>query len=460
MPKDPFDQINSLQQALKDYLDSPAARLTQSYLDSPAAKFAESYLNSPAAKLAESYLDNPTLKLAQSYLDNPAFKLTQSYLDDSTFKLAQSYLDDSTFKLAQSYLDDSTFKLAQSYLDDSTFKLTQSYLDDSTFKLAQSYLDDPALKLTQSYLDNPALPIFAQHSLGYGAFVGSDATLATQLAATSHSLHFSSELERFRSADASLARAMTANHTRWLDIAAIPRSVSAFTTLNAFGNALQVALPFDESVTSALRAGLGDWRHAHIPENMLNKTVRHNFYIDRGLDLALTAFPTRSYSRILSSAGLSQTPTADTGETSEDLATDLSAEAFRMLRPFEIEFREFLAASMSSRFGKDWIKQRVSGETRKRWERRLEDAVRDGEKPLSLHAYADLFDYAEIIIRNDNWIDLFEGIFLDKNEVQVSFKRLNAVRRPVVHSREISNEDLLFVNVEVIRLRRSVKRFQ
>jgi len=448
MPKDPFDQINSLQQALKDYLDSPAARLTQSYLDSPAAKFAESYLNSPAAKLAESYLDNPTFKLAQSYLDDPALKLAQSYLDNPAFKLAQPYPDDPAFKLVQSYLDNPALKLAQ------------SYLDNPAFKLAQSYLANPAFKLAQSYLDNPALPIFAQHSLGYGAFIGSDSTLANQLAAASHALYFSSELERFRTADSSLARAMTANHTRWLDIAAIPRSVSAFTTLNAFGNALQVALPFDESVTSALRVGLGDWRHAPIPENMLDTTVRHNFYIERGLDLTLTAFPTRSYLGILSSAGLSQTPTTDTGDVCEDQATDLSAAAIRMLRPFEIEFREFLAASMRSRFGKDWIKQRVSTETRKRWEKRLADAVRDGEKPQSLHAYADLFDYAEIIIRNDNWIDLFEGIFLDKNEVQVSFRRLNAARRPVVHSREISNEDLLFINVEVIRLRRSVKRFQ
>jgi hypothetical protein len=221
---------------------------------------------------------------------------------------------------------------------------------------------------------------------------------------------------------------------------------------------LRADAPFGTDVTGALRLGLGDWREALIPENMLDSNIRHEFYVERGLDLALTAFPSASYPQILLSAGLSYPPVAESDDPPA-AATDLGNEAFRMLRPFEIEFREFLASVMSSRFGQQWIKQRVSGETRTRWVTRRDDAVRDGEVEMPLHAYADLFDYAEIIIRNDNWTDLFKQIFLDKNEIQVSFKRLNAVRRPLVHGREISNEDLLFMNVEVIRLRRSVKRY-
>jgi hypothetical protein len=121
-------------------------------------------------------------------------------------------------------------------------------------------------------------------------------------------------------------------------------------------------------------------------------------------------------------------------------------------------FRIFLARVMSTTYGTKWTKQRVSENIRSRWADRKTAAIEDGEIERPLHDYADIFDYAEIIVRNDNWNDVFSAIFGNKDEVQVSFRRLNAARRPVAHGREVTNEDLLLIGAEIARLRNLIRR--
>ena len=366
-------------------------------------------------------------------------------------------------------LDDSKLNhpATQDNLNSPSARLMQDYLNSPSARLMQDYLNSPSARLMQDYLNSPSMRL-AQERLAGATFITTDHALARYLAGASHSLRFSPELDRFRVTDQALTQAMTSSRGAWLDLKDIPHSIDAFTTLSAFGNALQSASPFENGISSALRSGLGNWHYplSATDDLLLDASARRDYYALQGLNLKLTSFPATSYSAILTSANLSpalnnhDAASHDQSQRAEEdeASLEIGAQVFQILRPFEVEFRNFIAVAMESRFGLQWTKQRISDDVRMRWEKRRAHAVRDGEIERPLHMYADLFDYAEIIIRNDNWSDLFAAIFVDRNEVQVSFRRLNAVRRPLVHAREITNEDLLFVNVEVIRLRKSVQR--
>ena len=64
--------------------------------------------------------------------------------------------------------------------------------------------------------------------------------------------------------------------------------------------------------------------------------------------------------------------------------------------------------------------------------------------------------YKEIIIRKDNWGNVFQLIFGRKEFVLESFHRLNAARVTTMHNRELTGEDVLFLVVEIKRLSKAM----
>lgn len=237
------------------------------------------------------------------------------------------------------------------------------------------------------------------------------------------------------------------------------------------------------SSSPVLNEFLGKWDSELASKAILTDWVaRRQFYFECGFDERLTAFPGKAFSSVLSNTGLLteltlpldvSLPVAQPHWSAEVVQPATSRNpvssrpvsgnhrlriAYFLISNLETQLRSFVAKAMEKSFGSHWIKQRVPGETRKRWEERRFAAKKAGETEARLLWYADFPDYEGIIIRSDNWRGLFEAIFQDLMEVQVSFRRVYPIRNSTMHARPISKADLVMLAVEVRRILSAIGR--
>ena len=92
----------------------------------------------------------------------------------------------------------------------------------------------------------------------------------------------------------------------WLQEIEAARSAAALLELHGIGSALQSTQGFDDTLTIALRADLGDWRdRITFPSLVFDDPVaRTEFYIERGFNSALTDFPDDTFQESLVMFGL------------------------------------------------------------------------------------------------------------------------------------------------------------
>ena len=107
---------------------------------------------------------------------------------------------------------------------------------------------------------------------------------------------------------------------------------------------------------------------------------------------------------------------------------------------------------MIAAFGADWIKHRVPGEIRQRWQEKKDTASKNGEREWPLIAYADFTDYLPVITRKDNWETVFKPVFRRAESVGESFQRLYPIRLCTMHARLITPEDQMYLYVETKRV--------
>ena len=259
--------------------------------------------------------------------------------------------------------------------------------------------------------------------------------------------------------------AMASMKTPWLDLENIQRSFSGFARLQELGHALNTMPAFDLHLTETLRMDLGDWRQeiewpSEIFDDILTRT---SFYVERGLNSDLTAFPTAAFHESIELAGLSEpdespTPLWDCEFEQEADGEERTVRAYETLLQLEVSLRRFIVQRMEGKFGSVWIKRKVPGEVRKKWEKRQQKDQDNHEHRRLLIEYADLGDYVDIITRNDNWQEMFKCHFRHKGSVQESFRRIQPIRNSTMHSRYLlSNEDELFLYVEAKRLTNAMK---
>ncbi|MCB1467826.1 MAG: hypothetical protein KDK08_11925, partial [Rhizobiaceae bacterium] len=256
------------------------------------------------------------------------------------------------------------------------------------------------------------------------------------------------------------AKAIESMRTPWLDAADTARSAGAFAELQSIGFALQNFQGFDDRLSDALRIDLGDWRDLiDWPENIFTDAlVRSDFYIQRGFAPHLTNLPGPAFDESVGLAGLRPAPPELAepyyrGEGDEDEAAfQRTNEAHDRLQRFESRLRKFIDDVMTAAFGDQWTKHQVPGEIRKKWLDKKQKAMDNGEGEHPLIAYADFTDYVPIITRTDNWTQVFEPIFRRSAFVQESFQRLYPIRICTMHARMITQDDELYLYVEIKRI--------
>jgi hypothetical protein len=112
-------------------------------------------------------------------------------------------------------------------------------------------------------------------------------------------------------------------------------------------------------------------------------------------------------------------------------------DAFALLSRFEEELREYIMRKLSDKFGPDWFKLRVDGNTAGNAKRTRTQALQRGEGRLPLINYTDLGDLSNIIRAKRNWEEVFEDVFINHGELDHDMQKLIAARRPTMHTRPI-----------------------
>lgn len=257
--------------------------------------------------------------------------------------------------------------------------------------------------------------------------------------------------------------AMDAMSTPWFNTENPNQSIAGFIELQNIGLALRTTPAFDPTLADRLRVDLGDWREKiDWPEEVFTDPLtRTEFYSDRGLDSALTTFPSGAFNQSVTIAEIKQSPPPfvatydyepDTEGDEDDAGFARTNAAHDRLQRFESQLRKFIDERMTDAFGSNWIKQQVPGEISANWRKKREKARDNGEPDHPLIAYADFTDYVPIITRKDNWQAVFEPLFKRTMLVQESFQRLYPIRICTMHARIITQDDELYLYTETRRL--------
>ena len=265
-----------------------------------------------------------------------------------------------------------------------------------------------------------------------------------------------------------IQRAMGAMRSPWLDIENRIQSVTGFVRLQDLGHSLQTMPPFDMTLADRLRPALGDWREpVDWPEDIIADPLeRADFYAARGFDPTLTAFPAAAFDESIIIAGLKKPlpNLRETDDSEREAEVDEEEAGFRRtnaahdrLQRFESKMRKFISRRMQAAFGEDWIKHQVPGPIHQAWLDKQRKARDNGEPERLLIDYADFTDYVPIIIRKDNWQAVFQPVFNRKELVRESFQRLYPIRRSVMHSCIIIQDDELYLHAETKRLLKAIK---
>jgi hypothetical protein len=224
---------------------------------------------------------------------------------------------------------------------------------------------------------------------------------------------------------------------------------------------------FGRKAEDLLRHGLGDWRDEQrwSPKIFDKTSERVAFYLDRGLDKDLTAFSPQAFETLAKAARL-QTEARGLSEMYGDPVPaderwaegfERSAEASRHLIAFERYIRLFIDEAMTQQFGADWPKRQLPNGVYESWSDKRAKAAKHGAVEVPIIQFADFTDYVNIITKRDNWRLVFQGIFRTQEGVRESFHRLEPVRICTMHSRDVTNEDMLFLYVEIKRITSSAK---
>lgn len=293
-------------------------------------------------------------------------------------------------------------------------------------------------------------------------------------------IEFPSLLEQFK-ANSPLARAMedAERHTRqieeamkvirtpWLDMQDQVKSIAGFAELQTVGLALKNFHAFDERLTDSLRFDLGDWRSiTKWPDAIFDDAVaRSAFYAEHGFNTRLTLFPPEAFEQSVEIAGLRDTPPPllkrfqgddEAHVDEEEAGFRRTNEAHDRLMRLETHIRHFIDDRMRDMFGDQWITHRVPGDLSKKWREKQQIAREKGDGDHPLIAYADFTDYLPVITQRNNWNDVFEPVFRRKESVTESFYRLFPLRLSAMHARIITQDDEIYLYVEVKRLLRAI----
>ena len=180
--------------------------------------------------------------------------------------------------------------------------------------------------------------------------------------------------------------------------------------------------------------------------------------LNAGLNPEVIAFNEDAYPQVLFTAGFefqyeeSEPVKAESGEIGS-----FNPQYAALLREVENRLRGFIERELYQVSGRDWLRHRVNGELRKKWQLRKEVDQVARRDSFPLLYYADFMELMHIIVAGHNWRNAFQRFFKSKEDFQVSMSRLGPIRNAIGHNRPLVLGDQLILLSESSRILRALK---
>lgn len=234
--------------------------------------------------------------------------------------------------------------------------------------------------------------------------------------------------------------------------ASLMRSVGLETTatkMSLFAGAIDILGPAAGASQAAYQALMGNYSSTKMLERRYLRTPRERerYYRDLQVDDGLIDGNNAATIEALVESGVVEGQLTRTGTmtavieagpvTLRIIASRPKWSAFIAIDDFENALRAFVSAKLEVAAGANWFKERVPNDVTCRAKERRREALRAGETHLPLIHYTDFGDLIGVILRRDNWSELFEAVFGRAEWLKVDLERLNTHRRPTMHARPV-----------------------
>jgi len=253
----------------------------------------------------------------------------------------------------------------------------------------------------------------------------------------------------------------------WTEMAA---GMSGAIKLQTIGQLVRLPASYDQDVSSALRDEFGDWRDPMTFQDNPEGS-RSDFYQNMGFDGDLVAFSDDDFPVIAEQTGILRPvseieqllgPFLPAGYATSLDAGDLELQAFNWLRTLERAIRHTLDRVMTDAFGPNWPKARLPNGMHEQWQSKKQKVClgdRSASSGEALIEFADFSDYSAIILRRDNWKEVFARFWQRPEDVRESFQRLHYIRIETMHSRSLIKPDLIQLYSEGRRLLEALAKY-
>jgi hypothetical protein len=116
------------------------------------------------------------------------------------------------------------------------------------------------------------------------------------------------------------------------------------------------------------------------------------------------------------------------------------SEPYATMQGLEIDLRSFISSKLES-VSSNWWKERIPSDVQVNAEerRRKNERLYPWQKATETHLihFVDFPDYVKIIVRSDNWTQVFSKFFKDKEMVSAKLRELEPIRNAIAHFRQL-----------------------
>lgn len=239
---------------------------------------------------------------------------------------------------------------------------------------------------------------------------------------------------------------------------------TASTKMSLLAASMDALGPKTMVADAAFHALLGDWRsHANLPEAYWRSwPTRQRMYREAEVDPELIEAEAGEVVEALVESGMVEGAISPSGTVSAILEVGGSRmtvsarrprhQAYDAITALEDAMRRFVADKLAAHEGDEWFKRRVPGDVVRRAKERRQAAMLGSEDKASLIEHIDLGDFVAIVLKGDNWRDVFGPVFGNAEHFKVDLERLNINRRPAMHTRKVDPVRLAETLIVIQRL--------
>jgi hypothetical protein len=226
------------------------------------------------------------------------------------------------------------------------------------------------------------------------------------------------------------------------------------TKLSTFAGSLATLGPESSLTGAAFTSLMGEWQtKSDLPSRFWrDASYRRDMYREADIDPWLIEAGQADTIALLVDSGFvegrhesgSVTAVLEFGEVRLEItASRTRARLQQAIDHFELQLRAFIAEEMEKALrarGEDtakWFIRRVPGPVVKQAKETRQAAIKSGESHAALIHFTNLGDLLQIMVRSDNWEEVFAPVFGDQGMFRSDLERLVASRRPAMHARPV-----------------------